>query len=189
MVQHMMHPCQRCGTPFKVVPAMVRRGRKHCSRECSSAAIAANMETRFWSFVDRRGPDECWPWKGRCSPSGYALFIVSHREQRASRVVYKISTGRDLGELLACHRCDNPACVNPAHIFPGTPTDNSQDAVRKGRQVRGVLSGKAVLDEAEVREIRRQVSSGEIQRVVAERFGIAQTTVSAIIRRRLWGHI
>jgi hypothetical protein len=90
---------------------------------------------RFYAKVDRRGPDDCWPWQGAThNKNGYGSFRFDGRARVASRYALMIKLGRRLlpGEK-ALHECDNPPCSNPAHLFSGTTADNAQDAVRKGR--------------------------------------------------------
>lgn len=99
----------------------------------------------FWSKVDKRGPDECWPWMGcrvkhgQVHPDGYGTFFMRVLGKqvyfRANRIVYSIHHGEDLGDLLAMHTCDWPPCCNPAHILKGTNQDNAADREAKGRGV------------------------------------------------------
>lgn len=96
------------------------------------AALAAKYgtrEQRFWSKVDRRGPDECWPWLAAKSATRYGVFDKT----RAHRVAYALTHGLIPEGRIVCHRCDNPPCCNPAHLWLGTPKDNTADMVAKGR--------------------------------------------------------
>lgn len=92
-----------------------------------------NIE-RFWSKVDKRGPDECWPWTGGKFWDGYGWFSVAGAKKKAHRVSFFLQHGR-WPEPCCLHRCDNPGCVNPVHLFEGTHTDNMRDRERKGRGV------------------------------------------------------
>lgn len=96
---------------------------------------------RFWKFVDKRGRNECWPWKGGRSPKGYGQFKVGARgKQRtviASRVAYMIRYGKDPHPNLILHKCDNPPCCHWRHTIKGTQLENLLDAKKKGRTLSG----------------------------------------------------
>lgn len=96
---------------------------------------------RFWSHVDRRGPDECWPWKLGLWSNGYSRFSFNqagkNRSVRGHRVALFLATGNDPGDLLGCHSCDNKPCCNPDHLFAGSHQQNMDDCVAKGRQATG----------------------------------------------------
>jgi hypothetical protein len=95
---------------------------------------AASLEQRFWSKVDRRSDSECWPWLGYRNPKGYGRFTAAGRGVPAARIAWCLASGTDFpAGLLACHRCDNPPCCNPAHIWPGTHAENQRDMALKGR--------------------------------------------------------
>jgi hypothetical protein len=95
-----------------------------------------SLVRRFHAGVDRRGPDECWPWKGTIGQGGYGLLkTVQRKNIRVSRLALELD-GRPPGKLWALHSCDNPPCCNPAHLFLGTSQDNVTDAVTKGRMVK-----------------------------------------------------
>lgn len=92
------------------------------------------LADRFAEKVETRSPRECWPWRGSMAPRGYGTIYVNGKNVRASRVAWSLRHGIPFPEGLdACHTCDNPSCVNPDHIWPGTKRQNALDAVRKGR--------------------------------------------------------
>lgn len=124
-----------------------------------------DFATRFWLLVDKRGPDECWPWAGGArSHNGYGEYgHASRGKVRAHRVAYELTHGPIPDGLSICHHCDNPPCCNPAHLFAGTTLDNARDRAQKGRGKGGRPMGDAcraalaVLRDAEMAEGRGAV--------------------------------
>lgn len=147
-----------------------------------------SFEERFWSKVDKSR--ECWIWTGACRPTGYGNFkIASWQTRSAHRVSWELHNGPIPDGMCVLHHCDVPACVRPDHLFLGTNKDNTQDMMCKGRRpdIVGERSGAAKLNEAEVRQIRS--IEGHTNQAIADRFAIAQSTVSNIINRKSWRHI
>lgn len=153
------------------------------------AATMANVETRFWSWVDQSHLDGCWPWMGSRSPKGYGQFMWPDRKpRRAPRVMWWLVFGAIPDGMFVLHRCDNPCCVNPTHLFLGTMKDNTRDMVLKGRArgARGEKHRNAHLTADDVREIR---SATGPHREMAERFNISEPHVSNIRARKKWKHL
>ncbi len=145
---------------------------------------------RFWSKVERRGQDECWPWlAGKCRLVEYGAFYFDGSNTPASRFSKFLETGENPDEMLACHTCDNPVCVNPSHIFWGTHDDNKQDCVRKGRNSCGIGEGHglAKLTWVKVREIRARYSSGGCtHRSLAKDYGVSFSAIRRVVTFTDW---
>jgi len=132
--------------------------------------------------------DECWEWRGNRNSSGYGRKGIKGASYSTHRLAWAWANGSIPRGMFVCHHCDNPPCVNPRHLFLGTPKDNSQDSARKGRHpdVRGVKHPCHKLTEAQVLRIR---DSKDIQIILACRYGVSQNVISAIKRRKIWRHI
>ena len=145
----------------------------------------ANPAERFWSLVDVGEPDDCWEWKRPTSVFGYGYFTVNGKRYRAHRYSWESIHGSIPDGLMVCHKCDNRACVNPDHLFLGTAKDNALDMAEKGRSYykRGEDNNNKLTTDM-VREIRDAV--GVSQWDLARKYGIGQTAVSSIRRRRTW---
>ena len=155
-----------------------------------SVEAASGPDELFWSKVKKGAPNECWPRSGASNTYGYAMFWTKGVGWVASRWSWTQTHGPIPKGMLVCHHCDNPACVNPHHLFLGTPHDNAVDMVKKGRCNPGRLCGErnasAVLTAKDVREILRSKETG---RVLSERYGVSKSTILTIKRREIWKHV
>lgn len=156
------------------------------------------MPERFWSKVDIRGPDECWIWKaaprGKKPGQQYGAFWLDRRHQPANKIAWELVNGPMAEGMFACHRCDNPACCNPAHIFPGTNQENTADKVAKGRQVKGARVHTAKITEKDVLNIRSMRPPGRrapngLPEAIAAQYGITKQYVSEIWGKKSWGSL
>jgi hypothetical protein len=153
---------------------------------------------RFWAKVDKRGPDECWPWLGAKSQKGYGVLgvTVDGRKAaiRAHRFSFLIHFGPAPTGMLVCHSCDNPQCTNPLHLFAGTAFDNMRDMVAKGRWRPAAPgrrkprlyapAGKLTMEQA--RLIRAAYAAGQTQTSIAREYRVTQTAISNVCLGKTW---
>ncbi len=136
----------------------------------------------------------CWIWVSRLTTNGYGRFEVDHgRSQpfyrrRAHRASWELHRGPIPPGLCVLHRCDVRCCVNPDHLFLGTPADNSADMVKKGRQARGAKINTNILTEDQVREIRILYQDMS-QRAIARKFGVSRWCIQDIISGKNWKYL
>lgn len=147
------------------------------------------QSSRFFSKVKKRA-HSCWNWVGAMNSCGYGRFFLNGKSNFAHRVIYKHTIGEIPDGLCVCHMCDNPACVNPRHLFLGTRKDNLDDMRKKGRDnfQRGSDHPGAILDEEKVIEIWRLVISGMAQCKIAELLGVSRGAISQVVVGRRWAH-
>lgn len=180
--------CEHCGriVSLKDKPNM-RPGAfarlRYCSQACNGAARTLSAEDRFATKYIV-APNGCWEWTGYRS-GGYGNFFDGARDTKAHRWSWEHANGEELGERVCRHKCDNPGCVNPDHLEPGTQAENLDDAKQRGRIPRGAARGSK-LTEAHVRAIRAH--PGPLSAIAAE-FSIGQSTASNIRNRKRWGHV
>lgn len=133
----------------------------------------------------------CWVWTASILQTGYGQIQVDGRPMKAHRLSWILARGPIPDGLCVCHRCDNPKCVNPDHLFLGTAAENTADRHAKGRSAMGPGSGTAKLNEQTVAEIRRLYTRyGHVNNSVhlARRFGVAHSTIGRIVRGERWTH-
>jgi len=155
--------------------------------------------SRFWSKVDISSPHECWEWTGAKGGNGYCYIYVEPKPMLAHRLSWIIHNGEipehdSFHGTCVCHHCDNPSCVNPAHLFLGTHKDNMKDRQNKGRSFiiparSGEENGNSVLKESDVLAIRMWVELGYKQVRIAEAYRTSPKNVSRIVRRDTWRNI
>ena len=146
-------------------------------------------EERFWSKVERRRPGECWPWSACVDRDGYGAILLLRPKQMtgAHRIAYALSVGEVPPGKCVCHRCDNPPCCNPGHLFLGTNAENQADKIAKGRGLDGERHGRSKLSAAEVSAIRflRQ-NTTFTRKEIAMQFGVTRGHVGHIERGLAW---
>jgi len=146
---------------------------------------------RFLSRVLVGDDSQCWEWIGRKNPDGYGRFDFQNTCGSAHRYMWELHNGVIPDGLVVCHKCDNPPCVNPSHLFLGTVQDNVADRDQKGRTARhrGADNGRAVLDETGVREIKNLRRLGHTYKDISSTMGVSVGCVSHILNGRHWAWV
>lgn len=156
------------------------------------------LKERFWAKVKVVDHDACWLWQGGCTVFGYGQIFsgdpAGPRMLLAHRISWEEANGSIPHDLHVLHKCDVPACVNPTHLFLGTPKDNAVDMIRKGREnympCRGEANGNAKLSETLVRQIRRRYYPRRVtRRQLAAEFDVSIVLVDKILSGTAWRHL
>lgn len=147
-------------------------------------AIPEHLAISFWQLVAISTPNQCWLWLGPKRKEYGKWTTPEGRQLMAHRVAFLLHYKHDPFPLLVCHKCDNPPCCNPYHLFAGTSADNQMDMAQK---MRGRTQRKPIMTVAQVKEIHRlYTEEGVFQSDIAQRFQVSLGTVSGIIRGTLW---
>lgn len=149
------------------------------------------VSDRFWEKVEKSRPDACWRWTAN-TDGRYGTLTVERGKSpvKAHRLSWQLVNGPIPKGLAVLHKCDNPSCVNPQHLFLGTQTDNMRDASRKGRirtpGLRGAAHPNSKLTRDQAREIFLRARAGEVHGRIAADYGISRDNVCVIAKRRSW---
>lgn len=188
-ITRLLRSCLHCGGPFTVWPASLKRSPcLYCSSHCYHAASRRLPEDRFWEKVQKS--DGCWIWTAHRSRTGYGKFLLDGKATTATRFCWELHNGGIPAGLFVLHKCDNPPCVNPTHLFLGSLSDNMQDSSRKGRIVNGEHHHSAKLTPTIVRSIRKAFRPGKTNiAALARHHGISTTAMYRVIIKRTWKHV
>jgi HNH endonuclease len=138
----------------------------------------------------RRAKNGCLVWLGSRFDTGYGRLRFLDATLMAHRVAYELYHGSINEELLVCHSCDNPPCVEETHLFQGNNKANQQDMVKKMRGRFGARNGRAITTASTVRTVRKKYATGKYtQKELGEVHGLTQITVSNIVTRKTWRHL
>jgi hypothetical protein len=192
--------CPHCKRRFEKPPkvsATQWAGRKLCGIACATEARIIPLAQRFWAKVDRSaGLGSCWLWTASRSRRGYGEIGRGRAGEGiilAHRLSWELHHGPIPTGLSVLHHCDNPPCVNPAHLWLGTHQDNQDDMIRKRRDRKRPLRGEehhqAKLTNEQVLDIRRRLSARERQWRLAREFGVSCSTIQAIAHGCSWRHL
>lgn len=203
--------CRHCGSLFLAKASeLVRGGGQYCRIECAYRDRTKNFADRFWPKV--RKTEGCWFWTGAFNkPIGkkWRYGVISagtgNGIKTAHRLSWEMHFGPIPGGLLVCHRCDEPSCVRPDHLFLGSHADNSRDMVLKGRsptapRIRGrtmpqhsqpgEMNGSAKLTADIVAEIRAKYAAGGVTHIdLGKEYSVSRSLIGAILTRKAWTHV
>lgn len=144
--------------------------------------------SRFWRMV--KFTDTCWMWTGYLNACGYGVVILRRgKTMLCNRASWVLCNGPIPSGKQILHRCDNPACVNPAHLFIGTHVENMQDRQDKGRTPKGEHSGSHKLTTETVLKIREEYASGTNRCQLSRKYHTSKSNVFSIVHRLSWRHI
>lgn len=175
--------CEVCGNGF----VDTSRGRRFCSVGCAGKyryLTSTNTPDRFWKLVEVKGPDECWEWKrGVNGPYPYGRLRFRGKRMLASRLAFELTNGHPPDNWVL-HKCDNPRCCNPAHLYDGTPKDNVRDCILRGRhKTPGWLKLSSVVG------IKQRLKDGANYKAIALEFHLLPETIRDIELGRTWRHV
>lgn len=151
--------------------------------------LDSSLLRRFWAKVDKHGPNGCWEWTAHFS-GGYGRLTAKvdgkWKHQNANRLSWLIHYSDIPEGLFVCHKCDNQKCVNPEHLFLGTPQDNMTDKMNKGRGYVGDQHWNRKLCAADIEGILTLRDQGLTHQAIADRFSVSRSNVSYILKRKTW---
>jgi hypothetical protein len=181
-------------TTWKAVNDAVGEGRRPKEPKAERPP-KPTLQERFMSKIQQVG--DCWMWQGVSTLGGYGVLTVARKRTYAHRLSYSLFVGEIPDGMCVCHKCDTPSCVNPAHLWLGTHSDNTRDAVAKGRwgpqlhpesyrhrkRMVGANNPKARLTWEQVAEIKATFARGGVSKVsIARQYGVPESTIGQIIR-------
>lgn len=162
----------------------------------SKTILTPKAELIFICNHFKGNQDDCWPWLGNYFVEKYGSIQYGEDRKRYQYLAHRISYlyYNKLEELdssiLICHSCDNPPCVNPHHLFPGSHLDNNRDVMHKGLNQHGEGHYKAILTEDDIREIRYKAARGYSRRKLAKEYGLSHhQSINDIVNRKTWKHV
>lgn len=176
------------------------RKRKFCSFKCATSFNSGENHARYKSIKDKlegnvvKSESGCWEWVGtkRGSSSGvhYGGTNIGRKSVLAHRASYEFYIGVIPENMLVCHKCDNPKCINPDHLFLGTRLDNAKDMANKHRGTCGEKSSNSKLSNTKSFEIIFAAKNKNMkQKEIAYVFGISEKTVNKLFNRKSWKHL
>ena len=148
-----------------------------------------NILQDFWKFVDKKGSDECWEWKGSRKGTRYGRFRINNIRYKAHRISYQLHYGKINPKMEILHNCDNGFCVNPRHLREGTQKENIRDMWLRDRanKAKGERVNTAKLTWEQVREIRKRYIPFKVSTVkLGKEYGVSDSAIGAVVGNKTW---
>lgn len=179
--------CQQCGGHFQALWRNVKHnGARFCNRDCRGKFLRRPLVERFWEKVQIGDADDCWPWTAACDQWGYGIFGSADLPTPfAHRIGFYLTY--HYWPPVVMHSCDNPPCVNPKHLLPGTHALNVADRDRKGRRVvpKGEANWATKYSDALKERLYEMWDAGGVTRTeLAYHFGMSRSSVYRLLSRR-----
>jgi len=194
--------CKNCQKSFTTYLSEIQRGRKFCSKSCvlkkrknnqlKNTNQKRSLVERFFIQISKQNhKNNCWIWEGLKNQQGYGRMRSNYEDIMTHRFSWELHFGEIPKNLWICHHCDNPSCVNPSHLFLGTPQDNAIDRSNKNRNrnQNGSKHNMVKLNEKNVLIIRSELAAGVSGYKLAKKFNVSVMTISNIKLRKNWKHI
>ncbi|MDX1532835.1 MAG: HNH endonuclease signature motif containing protein [Nitrosopumilaceae archaeon] len=209
-----MLKCEKCGKEKMVYRASTQNPPKCCSYEClnkwrsdfmkernknqfrlkdlSKNELKEHMLKRIRKHI--RTKDSCWIWIGAKDKNGYGLMPSGLKgdqfpERRVHRIIWHLFNSPIEKGKVVCHKCDNPSCVNPEHLFIGLPKDNTEDMLKKGRGIKGETSPSSKFKEKDIKEMRKKFNQGVRPLNIMKEFNISRQHLHSIVTFKSWQHV
>lgn len=172
--------CDHCGQYY------IGYGKHFCSNKCANQVDAIKQ---FWSYVNITDLISCWEWHGLKTDFGHGRLCVDYKIVRAHRFAWELYYGKIPDGLQINHKCNNPPCVNIAHLYLGTQQDNMDDMVKANRSLNGEQNPIAKLTDAQVLEILELLKTNMTHKEIAKRFSVTRPNITSINRGKTWRHL
>ena len=183
--QAVYHDCLICGKKTQKC-----RHSKYCSRECYYKSQIIPTKQRFWKNVQKT--DYCWNWIGSKCDGGYGQLIEKgNKNLKTHRLSWELHYGKIPQKMCVCHKCDNPSCVRPEHLFLGNMKDNVTDMIKKnrGHWAHGDKHYRAKLSCNDIKTIRDLYNQGKNQSEIARKFQVTPGWIGKIVKNKYWKHV
>lgn len=182
------------GTPRREIARLLGRPKATIDYRLAALGVrvaprGSTLEERFWQNVDRGDETGCWLWIGYRDAEGYGHLSAWPTVIAAHRFSFELAHGPIPDGMAVRHRCDNPPCVNPAHLEQGTAIDNNRDKALRGRDATGERHGMARYSEDAAREVKARLARGESQTAIAQALGMNRATVHKIAVGKHWKEV